>query len=190
MPGSGHLLSGQTIYVKTIPKQWALDDVPCECTFEQWITLDRNGAHITFRLNNDRADTTAYPAQHQELPAVYSTDRFHRLFTYNGSAPWSRGPLEQVENNGPPWAYFAGTEQWAALVDDAGWGIGVYTPTAQQFVGGFHGSPGAGDPTGPSTGYLAPLRTEAIAHDTVYTYESWLVLGWVEDIRSYVYGLR
>ena len=121
---------------------------------------------------------------------MYSTDRYHRLLTYNGDAPWTGGALEEIENAGPPWAYFPGTERWAALVDDQGWGLGVYTPTAQQFVGGFHGTPGAGDPKGASTGYLAPLRTEAIAHDTVYEYESWLILGWTEDIRAYVYGLR
>src|SRR5205085_1592432 len=28
---------GKTIYVRSRPLQWALDDVPCECTFEQWI---------------------------------------------------------------------------------------------------------------------------------------------------------
>lgn len=181
---------GQTIYVKTIPKQWALDDVPCECTFESWITLDRNGAHLRYRLNNDRSDKTVYPPQHQELPAVYSTDRFYRLFTYNGGAPFTGAPLEQIVNSGPPWAYFSGTEHWAALIDDGDWGVGVYTPTSELIVGGFAGSPGRGDPAGSSTGYLAPLRTEAIAWDTVYEYESYLILGYVNDIRTYVYGLR
>lgn len=178
---------GATLYVKTLPRQWALDDVPCECTFEQWIQLDGNGAHIHFRLNNARSDQTEYPAQHQELPAVYSTDRFHRLLTYEGDAPGTGAPLTEIVNRGPPWAYFTGQERWAALVDDNGWGLGVFTPTAELFVGGLAGSPGAGDPTGPSTGYMSPLRTEAIRWDTVYDYDSWLILGWIDDIRAYVY---
>lgn len=179
---------GTTLYVKTIPRQWALDDVPCECTFEQWITLDQNGARVRFRLNNNRSDTTNYGSSHQELPAVYTTDRFHRLFTYQGSSPGSWGLLTQISNSGPPWAYYTGTERWSALIDDNDWGLGVYNPATQSFVAGFHGSPGSGDPTGGSCGYIAPLRTESIRYNTVYNYEVYLVLGYINDIRAYVYA--
>lgn len=182
-----HSNDGSTIYVKTIPMQWALDNVPCECTFEKWIELDQNAAQVHYRLNNDRSDTTVYPAMHQELPAAYTTDRFHRLFSYTGGAPFSGGPLVQIENSGPPWAYFEGTEKWAALVQDNDWGLGVYNPGAQQFVGGFHGTPGSGDPAGTSCGYLAPLRTEVITHDIVYDYTCYLILGYLADVRTFVY---
>ena len=111
-----HINDGTTLYVRSIPMQWALDNVPGECTFEKWIELDGNAARVHFRLNNNRSDTTVYPARHQELPAVYTTDRFHRLFSYTGGAPFTWGPLEHIENSGPPWAYFQGTEKWAALV--------------------------------------------------------------------------
>lgn len=30
---------GHTLYTKCVPMQWALDDVPGECTFETWIEL-------------------------------------------------------------------------------------------------------------------------------------------------------
>ncbi len=185
-----HTNDGTTIYVKSIPKQWALDNVPCECTFEKWITLDANGVKARFRLTNHRSDTTVYPAMDQELPAAYTTDRFHRLFTYTGSSPYTGGALTEIANNGPPWAYFDATEKWAALVDDSGWGMGVYNPRAQRFVGGFHGTPGSGDPQGSSCGYLSPLRTETIYYNTVYDYEAYLVLGWLDDIRAYVYARR
>jgi len=182
-----HVNDGATLYVKTIPMQWALDDVPGECFFEQWITLDANAVHVRFKLTNDRADTTLYPACHQELPAVYTTDRFYRLFTYTGSHPYTHGALTEIVNNGPPWTYFNATEKWTALIDDNDWGLGVYNPNAQQFVAGFHGTPGSGSPSGSSTGYIAPLRTEVIEYDTVYEYEAWFILGYLDDIRAYVY---
>lgn len=181
---------GTTLYVRSIPLQWALDNVPCECTFEQWIELDGNAVEVHFKLTNNRSDRTAYGARHQELPAVYVTDRFHRLFTYNGGAPFTGQPMEQIVNSGPPWAYFSATEKWAAFVQDNDWGLGVYNPEAQKFVGGFHGTPGSGDPVGSSTGYLSPLRTETISWNTVYEYDTYLILGYLDDIRAYVYENR
>jgi len=182
-----HSNDGTTIYVKSIPMQWALDNVPCECTFEKWIWLEGNVVKVHFKLVNNRSDTTQYPAMHQELPAVYTTDRFHRLFAYTGNRPFSHEPLTQIENSGPPWAYFDATEKWAALVDDNDWGLGVYNPRAQLFAGGFHGTPGPGDPDGSSCGYITPLRTEVIYYNIVYEYDCYFILGYLNDIRSYVY---
>lgn len=119
---------GTTIYVKSIPLQWALDNVPCECVFEQWIELDGNAVEVHYKLTNARADHTDYGARHQELPAVYTTDRFHRIFTYNGGSPFTGRPVEEIANSGPPWAYFDATEKWAALVQDNGWGLGRVQP--------------------------------------------------------------
>ena len=185
-----HTNDGTTLYVKSIPMQWALDNVPCECTFEKWITLDGNAVRVHYKLNNNRSDTTNYRASHQELPAVYTIDRFYRLFSYTGSSPYTNGPLTEIYNNGPPWTYFNGTEKWTALIDDNDWGLGVYNHGAQQFVAGFHGTPGSGDPEGSSTGYISPLRTETIEHDTVYEYDAWFILGYINDIRAYVYQNR
>ena len=35
-----HSNDGKTLYVKCVPMQWPLDDVPGECTFESWLALD------------------------------------------------------------------------------------------------------------------------------------------------------
>ena len=185
-----HTNDGTTIYVKSIPMQWALDNVPCECIFEKWIELDQNAVKVRYKLTNNRSDTTVYPARHQELPAVYTTDRFYRLFSYTGQNPFTNGPLTEIVNSGPPWTYFDGTEKWTALVDDNDWGLGVYNPDAQQFVAGFHGTPGSGDPEASSCGYISPLRTEVIYHDTVYEYNAQFILGYLDDIRAWVYQHR
>ena len=84
-----HTNNGKVLYVETLPMQWALDNVPGDCTFETWISLEGRAALVRCRLNNHRKDVTQYPAQDQELPAVYTIGKLHRLFTYDGTAPFS-----------------------------------------------------------------------------------------------------
>jgi hypothetical protein len=177
---------GTTLYVKCIPKQWALKNVDSECTMEAWIILDENRVHVRNRLINFRNDTTDYDGRHQELPAVYTVGRLYRLFTYTGSAPFTSDSLTEINNSGPPWEYWTSTENWSALVDDNDWGLGVFHPGAYLTVGGFHGTPGTGGPYDNNTGYIAPLHTDILDHDIVYEYEYTLILGDLnDDIRSY-----
>jgi hypothetical protein len=74
---------GKTLYVQTAPRQWALDGVAADCTFETWITLDDRAARVRNRLTNHRHDRKQYPAMDQEVPAVYTIGKLHRLFTYD-----------------------------------------------------------------------------------------------------------
>lgn len=179
-----HSNDGKTLYTRTVPMQWALDNVPGECTFETWIMLKDNAAHIRCRLDNHRPDRTQYAAHDQELPAVYTIGKLHRLFTYDGEHPFEKGPLRHVSNEGPPWANWKATENWAALVDDRGIGVGVIHPGAYSFIGGFHGKPNTGGPKDDSTGYIAPVRKEILDHNIVYEYQYILAVGTVEEIRA------
>ncbi len=77
-------------------------------------------------------------------------------------------------------------EKWAAHVDATGWGVGVYNPKTERFVGGFSGPPGGTTGT-ESTGYIAPLRIESLDKNTVYEYEYYLIVGSVDEIRTFVY---
>ncbi|MBD3180582.1 MAG: hypothetical protein GF417_13950, partial [Candidatus Latescibacteria bacterium] len=129
-------VQNDTIYVRCIPKQWALRNVDSECTMESWITLDSNRVHVRCRLTNARSDSTLYSARHQELPALYTVGTLHRLFTYTGDQPYTGGALTQISNSGPPWQYWNSTECWSALVNDDDWGLGIYNPGAVQTVGG------------------------------------------------------
>lgn len=181
---------GQRIYVQTIPKQWALNNVACECTFETWIQLEDNAAHVHAKLRNRRPDQTLYPARDQELPAVYTNGTHFRLFTYDGSAPFTGAPLREIKNAGPPWAYWQATENWAALVDAADTGVGVFHPGAYRFVGGFAGTPGSGGPGNSPTGYIAPIQVDLLDFNITYDYRYDLILGSLTDIRSYVYAHR
>jgi len=179
-----HKNDGNVLSVKTIPMQWALNNVPGECTFETWITLDGHVARVRNQLVNRRSDHTQYSAHDQELPAVYTIGKLHRLFSYAGNRPFQKEPLTQIRNSGPPWSYWKATENWAALVNDQGWGLGVIHPGVYSFVGGFHGKPNRGGPSDDPTGYIAPLRKEVLDHNIVYEYEYQLVLGSLEAIRE------
>jgi hypothetical protein len=179
-----HSNDGKTLYTKTIPMQWALDNVPGECTFETWISLEGSAAHVRCWLNNNRPDKTQYGAHDQELPAVYTIGKLYRLFTYDGDRPFEGQPLRQVQNAGPPWTNWKATENWAALVDDRGIGVGVIHPGVYSFIGGFHDKPDTGGPKDNPTGYIAPVRKEILDHNIVYEYRYILAVGTLEEIRA------
>jgi hypothetical protein len=120
----------------------------------------------------------------QELPAVYTIGKLYRLFTYRGDRPFENQPLKQIHNAGPPWATWNASENWAALVDDQGWGVGVIEPGVYSFLGGFHDKPNTGGAHDNSTGYLAPVRKEILDHNIVYEYHYRLALGSLEEIRA------
>jgi hypothetical protein len=185
-----HKNDGAALYIKTIPMQWALGNVPGDCTFETWITLEGKKARIRNRLGNQRADKTQYAAHDQELPAVYTIGKLHRLITYAGNRPFEDQPLTQVRNSGPPWSYWKASENWAALVDDQDWGLGVIHPGVYSFVGGFHGKPNTGGSRDDPTGYIAPVRREILDHNIAYEYEYLIVLGALSEIRSAALAAR
>lgn len=185
---------GSQLYIKSRPMQWALQNVPADCTVEEWITLDGAVATVRNRLTMLRSDTTQYPAYGQELPAVYTISSLTKLMTYNGTQPFANGVLTQIPNNpnnpdGFPWSSWRATENWAAYVNSSNWGLGVYLPGACLFGGGLVGSTGGGS-SSVSTGYIAPVRREILDHNIVYDYNYQLILGSLSDIRGYVYSHR
>ena len=185
-----HTNDGKTLYTRSIPLQWALNDVPGECTFETWITLDGATAHVRNRLVNHRLDRTQYRAFDQELPALYTIGKLYRLVSYDGDQPYTDAPVRRMENNGPPWTSWKATEHWAALLDTADWGLGIYHPHVFSFIGGFHGKPDTGGPSDDPTGYIAPVRQEILDHDIVYDYDYVLILGKLDGIRAYAAAHR
>ena len=172
-----------TFHTRSVPLQWALNGVPCDCTFESWLRLDRNRVVLRHRLVNARTDKTQYPAEQQELPAVYVTGRLRRLMTYSGTRPFSGAPpIERPA--GFPWADWTATEGWSAFVNAKGWGLGVVSPDARSFLGGYFGPRQDGGPRDSQTGYIAPILREILDHDIVHDYSVTLVLGTIAEIRA------
>ena len=177
-----------SIYVKCVPMQWPLNNIPGECTYECWIELKDNTVQVRARLNNARSDTNKYIGRHQELPAVYSNGEYYRLLTYRGTKPFTYDKVNRIfkkTGSGFPWDYWLATENWAALVNEKDWGLGIYKPDNYLFIGGFAGKEGRGGTHDSPTGYIAPLHTEILDHNITYDYTYTLIVGSLSDIRDY-----
>ena len=153
------------------------------------MTIKGRAIHVRNRLTAWRADATRYAASPQELPALYTTGRTYRVFTYDGRRPYTGAPLHEVTEDaggffspGPSWL---ATEHWAAVVDDGGFGIGLFKPDLVRFAG-TPGTPGGGW----VNGYLAASTTEVIDANQVYDYDYALVVGSLRQIRAYAYANR
>lgn len=187
-----HRNDGRELYVKCIPMHWPLENMPGECTYETWTTLDGATATMRFRATNARPDTTAYHARMQELPAVYVISRLHRFMAYVGERPFTGGELTHLENDFTkpwPWTRRIASEGWAALVGGDGWGLGVAGAGIFQFDGGLFGKAGSDDVRGSATAYVAPVRIESFDHDLVYEYRTVLTLGTLAEIRTRLVAL-
>ena len=181
-----HRNNGKELYIRCLPMQWPLDQVRGDCVFETWTTLDGPLVRMRFRCTNRRADKTPYRACPQELPAVYTISRLGRLMSYTGDQPFSGAPLTHVTNDWRrpwPWTRFLATEGWAALVDDSGWGLGVFKADGLEFHGGLHGDARSDDPKHGSTAYVAPIHHEHFDHNLVYEHRTEFLVGRLEEMR-------
>lgn len=125
----------------------------------------------------------AHPPRHQEVPAVFVNRRLNVLATYTGNAPWTNGPLSFIMP-GQTGQYYKPTERWAAYVDaKSGFGLGLYTPIADQLVAYRIGPEGSTAPHDCS--YFAPLVTDAIKPDSEFSYDSYIAVGRVDEMRKW-----
>jgi hypothetical protein len=182
-------ISGNSLYVKTIPMLWPMNNDPGECTMETWITLSKNSSAFTYkaRLTNHRSDKTQYRGGAQEVPAVYVNGPYHRLMTYTGDKPFTGDALRELRNDHKedwPWVNSLPTEGWAALVNDAGTGIGVMVKSPLEFHGGYYGKRGVGGETDANTGYMSPIASEVLDHNVVFDYSAEFVVGTLDEIRA------
>ncbi|MBE7494093.1 MAG: hypothetical protein HS117_04070 [Verrucomicrobiaceae bacterium] len=181
-----HRNDGRELYVKCVPLQWPLSHVPAECTLESWLQLDGPVVKARARLVNARADRTPYPARLQELPALYANAAFHRVVSYTGAHPFTNAAAQVVPKSTTkhPWSFWAGTEQWSALLDEQNQGLGLITPGRIWFTGGFAGRPGGHDTRATDTGYLAGQGLEILDHNIVHEFRYEVVVGSLEQIRA------
>ena len=182
-----HRNTGREIYIKCIPMQWPHNDLPGDCLFETWTTLDGPAVHMRFRCTNQRSDQTFYRPCAQELPAIYTISKLDRLMAYTGDKPFTGDALTHVTNDWHkpwPWTRFIATERWAALVGSDDWGIGVFTEDGGEFHGGIHGEGRSADPKHGSTAYVAPIHMENLDHNIVYEHRTDLIVGKLDAIRE------
>ena len=134
----------------------------------------------------------AFTPHGQELPAVYTTGDAYRLFTYDGDAPFTGAPFREVTDDRGgffvPGPSFLATEHWAALVNEEGFGIGLFEPRLTRFSG-IPGNEYAVD-YGWVNGYLASSTNENLDSTPVYTYDYTLVVASLDKIRAYAVAHR
>ena len=182
--------SGSELYVKTKPLLWLSNNVPAECIMEDWITISGNVATVRNRLTNLRTsgpETLTALTMFQELPAVYTVGALSHLQTYTGLQPFNNETTTEITTGDPTgWKTWRATENWAAYVNDSNYGLGIYHPGVGLFQGGFADTRGVGGPTDNNTGYISPLGRETLDHNIVYDYSYKLIVGNLDNIRSYV----
>jgi hypothetical protein len=183
------------IYVKTRPKQWALQNWPADCIMEQWTRLEGPAVRVHCKLTNNRSDHTQYPPgpYSEELPAAFGVGTLCHIFSYTGTAPFTGGALTQSPNAPPPaWTVWRATENWSAMVNSSNFGFGVHNPDAINTVGGYenHGNPCTGGSADSNAAYIAPFSVEVLDYNIVYEYDFNLIVGSLTDIRNWVYTYR
>lgn len=180
-------------FVSSIPMQWPhKTGVAGECVFECLYTLEGNVITLEATIVNKRTDTVQYRAPSQEMPAVYTNGPWYQVVTYLGDQPFTGEPtttvIDKGDHKGWPWVHFYTPENWVALLDENGYGIGVFQPEVMTFNGGFHpddASKGTGGEKDVPTGHIAPIGKQILDHDIRWSYTTSFVLGTVEDIRGY-----
>ena len=191
---------GKSTYVKCIPMLWDMDNCPAEAEMEQWTTLKGNIVHVRCRLICHRTDTIygSDTDNHQEIPAVYPISSLNHLYAYRGDKPFTSETMDSIEveelrfgEDAPGWGRYDNIpERWMAFVGDDGWGIGVYSPSAEFFWAGRYKPSRNGEAGDEATSYIAPVRTQHMSRDSVVEYEYYLLFGNVEEIRHAVYRLH
>lgn len=191
------------LVVRCIPMIWPLKNSPAHCTFQCGLRLHNNAIYVRCTTILHRTDRTQYPGRPQECPAVYTVGKYWRLMAYTGNRPFTHGPVSFLDTpaalareqavfagrlHGNPWIRFRATENWAAMVDRNGRGIGIWSPGTFEFSGGFAGTAtGRGGPSDSQTGYIAPNQYMILDHNIVYKYNYVLIIGSLKNIRDFVY---
>ena len=183
------------LYVKCIPMQWDMNNKPAEAEMEQWTTLKGNILEVRNRLTCHRTDTIYGDSIlcDQELPAVYPISALKNLYTYQGDAPFTNAPVQQlrvVNLSSGFWGIYKNvSENWMAFTDDLSWGMLVYNPKSNNFLAGLAGVIGNEADSG-STSYIAPVKKEILYKNSVYEYKYFILVGKLEEMRKKIYSIR
>ncbi len=178
--------STNRLYVKTVPLIWPLLNEPADCQMEHWLELKGNVVHVRSRTQLTRRDTAQYQARTQEAPCVYLNGTHYRMVAYTGDKPFTNDALFEFNTAHPITDRYT-TENWAALVNKAGRGIGIYRRNEFRFISAFFGATGIGGERDGDTGYLTAAPFNVMDHNTVYEFEYDIVVGSVEQIRQFAY---
>lgn len=178
--------SQNKLYVKTVPLIWPLFNESADCIMEHWLELQGNTVHVKSRTTVQRADTTQYDGRTQEMPCVYVNAPWYRQVTYTGTQPFTNGTLTELSEHDMISHYT--TENWAALLNAEGRGVGLYQGNQFRFVTLASGSGQVGGEFDITSYYMSANGFMQIDHNGVYEFDYTLIVGSLADIRQYAYS--
>jgi hypothetical protein len=175
------------LYVKTIPKQWHLNNYDGEATIEHWIRLVDNVVKVHARVTVLRPDKKQYDARDQEFPCLYLNANYKRSWKYSGTAPFTTAD-KQLKTAPFDMVNVRASEPWVALTRDDDFGVGLYTPKNNFFREAFFGNAFSESETSSNTAYIAATPFAQLDYNGTTDFDYELIVGNVNDIRSYVYA--
>eukprot|EP00879_Flechtneria_rotunda_P021643 GHRR01022812.1.p1 GENE.GHRR01022812.1~~GHRR01022812.1.p1 ORF type:complete len:360 (+),score=95.99 GHRR01022812.1:1339-2418(+) len=169
------------VSISAMPRNWGSQQLLDDVIMSTQTELLENVVKVRFTMQYTGAAT--HPARHQEVPAIFVNRRLNVLAVYVGNTPWTNGMLN-FTLPGQVGQYYKPTERWGAYVDIAsGFGVGVYTSVATELVAyriGLDNSTAQSD-----CSYLAPLVTATIVPNTEFSYNAYLAVGRVDEMRQW-----
>ena len=179
-----HLNDGKTLYSETVPKLWDMPNEEAAGLMKQWTSFEPgmpNVLSVRCELICDRTPGDVWgPARRtpQEIPACYFTRNFETFMTYQGEGDWKT----VTQPIGPPWGVTKSPRQAMACFEKNGQGIAIFSPAAESWNFGPHGSGIQSDPTaGPCT-HIAPVGFVNLGPKSTISYEFWLIVGKKDEI--------
>ncbi|MBQ8827840.1 MAG: hypothetical protein IJZ90_01700 [Clostridia bacterium] len=185
-------ISGNTIYVKCRPLDWAKNNTYTYSYMENVYTIYDDYISVDNRFI-DFSNYYHGSARDQELPAFYTISYLDKFTFYNGNKPWTNGSLITKSNlafwGGNGDAYFdmtpGNTETWCAWTSsEKGYGIGLYTPGITTLLAGRFEYNGSKSSMDNATNYVAPLIQTSMKNFEAFEYSYFITTGTVSQMRS------
>ncbi|WP_460976398.1 hypothetical protein [Spirosoma knui] len=175
------------LYVKTIPKQFGINNEPGEATIEHWLRLEGNVVKVHAKVVMFRSDKNQYEARQQEMPCAYLNGDYHNMWYYRGGRPFTNDNLDLVR---PPTSFsdVLPTEPWMASTNDYGYGVGMYVPNNYDWKKGYFGSDLAGNEFSFDASYIGATNYLVLDHNLVHEWDYELIVGNLTEIRNYIYS--
>lgn len=176
-----------SLKLSSIPKHWATGKDINDMIMKQEINIKDSVIHIKYQMVYNGKDK--HPAVHQELPAIFVDYALNNLYRYDGDKEWKWDTCKNVIPGWPNEGYNI-TENWAAYIDNNGWGIGFYIPGTDHITAyRFDGDKKTG-PNGGACSYFAPIRTFSVSDVKKFEYDVYITIGYKDQIRTRFYEIH
>ena len=166
-----------SLRAKIEPLSWASGRKCPEAIMTLDLSLHGKIARAIFKMDYTGEDQG--PARHQEMPAVFVDAELSQLVYPS---------LGTLTRRVPSWPneYGKSDASWFAYLDENDWGIGICTPGTTDFTCYRFAGNGVKGPLGSSCSYIAPLRTFALKSGLTVSYECYLTIGSLGQIKQRV----